>query len=239
MRLLVSVASADEARAAVEGGADIIDAKNPLLGALGAVEPHVMRAIHRTVDGSRLVTAALGDANDVESIGRFARELVTCGAHLVKVGFLGVDDSDLIERVLSEAVRGCREVDGDSGVVAVAYADDVREGIDARHLVSTAHRAGVRGVLVDTADKRGLSLMSLWSSGELAAWVSVVHDHGLMAAVAGKLSAGDLDVVAYAGADIAGVRGAACVGGRVGCVSAELVRDLSFRAKRRMRKVEE
>ena len=48
MRLLVSVASADDARAAVDGGADIIDAKNPWVGALGAVEPDVMRAIHRS-----------------------------------------------------------------------------------------------------------------------------------------------------------------------------------------------
>jgi len=239
MRLLVSVASADDARAAVEGGAGIIDAKNPLVGALGAVEPHVMRAIHRTVDGSRLVTAALGDSNDVESVGRLARELVTCGAQLVKAGFLRVDDPDRVEEVLGEAVRACREVDGDSGVVAVGYADDARDGIDARSLVAIAARAGARGVLVDTADKRGVGLMSLWSSAELATWVSAVHDHGLMAAVAGKLSAGDLGVVADSGADVVGVRGAACVGGRGGCVSAELVRDLSFRAKRRRREVEE
>jgi uncharacterized protein (UPF0264 family) len=239
MRLLVSVASADEALAAVDGGADIIDAKNPLGGALGAVEPDVMRAICRAVDGSRFVTAALGDANDLESVGRLARELVTGGAQLVKVGFLGVDDPDRVEELLSSAVRACFDVDPASGVVAVGYADEVGDGIDARQLVSIAARAGARGVLVDTADKCGPGLTSLWSSVALATWVSDAHDRGLLAAVAGKLTADDLGVVADAGADIAGVRGAACVGGRGGRVSAARVRDLvsvrgtlSFRAER-------
>src|SRR6185312_12126683 len=37
VRLLISVANADEARAALDGGADIIDAKDPGAGALGSV----------------------------------------------------------------------------------------------------------------------------------------------------------------------------------------------------------
>ena len=37
MRLLVSVRSAEEAAAAVMGGADIVDAKEPALGSLGPV----------------------------------------------------------------------------------------------------------------------------------------------------------------------------------------------------------
>ena len=38
MRLLVSVRSADEVAAAMAGGADIIDAKEPARGSLGAVD---------------------------------------------------------------------------------------------------------------------------------------------------------------------------------------------------------
>jgi uncharacterized protein (UPF0264 family) len=41
----------------------------------------------------------------------------------------------------------------------------------------------------------------------------------MVASVAGKLSLDDIDLVRDTGADIAGVRGAACVGGRLGrCV---------------------
>jgi uncharacterized protein (UPF0264 family) len=48
----------------------------------------------------------------------------------------------------------------------------------------------------------------------------------LLVAVAGKLTATDLPLVRDAGADIAGVRGAACAGGRSGVVSRALVRVL-------------
>jgi hypothetical protein len=46
-------------------------------------------------------------------------------------------------------------------------------------------------------------------------------------ALAGKLQADDLAFVRDAGADIAGVRGAACDGARTGRVSAEKVRQLA------------
>ncbi|HEX2310549.1 MAG TPA: (5-formylfuran-3-yl)methyl phosphate synthase, partial [Vicinamibacterales bacterium] len=57
-------------------------------------------------------------------------------------------------------------------------------------------------------------------------WVERAHDAGLLVALAGKLAADDLAYVRDAGADIAGVRGAACDGGRTGRVSAERVRRL-------------
>ncbi len=64
MRLLVSVKNAEEAMAALAGGADLIDAKDPAAGALGAVSLDVLRDIHSTVAGLRPVSAALGDAID-------------------------------------------------------------------------------------------------------------------------------------------------------------------------------
>jgi uncharacterized protein (UPF0264 family) len=120
-------------------------------------------------------------------------------------------------------------VDPASGVVAVAYADSAAESIGAWQLLSIAARSGTRGVLVDTADKRGPGLIELWSVASLESWVSEAHSHGLMAAVAGKLGLDDLTAVAESGADVAGVRGAACVGGRSGRVSAERVRALAAR----------
>ena len=41
MKLLVSVVSADEARRALAGGADIIDVKDPREGPLGAPSPRI------------------------------------------------------------------------------------------------------------------------------------------------------------------------------------------------------
>ena len=88
---------------------------------------------------------------------------------------------------------------------------------------STCRRCGS---LLDTVDKDGPGLRTLISPQALARWVERAHDAGLLVALAGKLAAEDLAYVRDAGADIAGVRGAACEGGRTGRVSAEKVRRL-------------
>src|SRR5260370_538729 len=56
MQLLVSVANGAEASAALAGGADIVDAKNPGAGALGAVSHDALTDIHRAVAGARPAT---------------------------------------------------------------------------------------------------------------------------------------------------------------------------------------
>jgi uncharacterized protein (UPF0264 family) len=163
-------------------------------------------------------------------VEELARDLVLRGARLVKVGFAGVTDVGRVEEIIERLTRACASVDAESGVVAVAYAESQAGGcIDAHELLPIAARSGASGVLVDTADKLGPGLLDLWSMLTLESWVAEAHAHGLMAAVAGKLRPDDLGAVADAGADVAGVRGAACVGGRVGRVSSELVRALAAR----------
>jgi uncharacterized protein (UPF0264 family) len=224
MKLLVSVSNPDEARSAMLGGADIVDAKDPSMGALGAVGLDAFARIRAVVDPSRLMTAALGDADGGPGCAALARGFVTRGAALVKVGFAGVTDPGWVGEMIARVVEACAAVDADAGVVAVAYADvSGVDGIDAMRLVGVASSAGATGVLIDTANKRGPGLMGLWSADRLASWVCEAHARGLYAAVAGKLAARDLAAVRGAGADIAGVRGAVCEGGRNGVVSAERV----------------
>jgi uncharacterized protein (UPF0264 family) len=220
MRLLVSVASAAETSAALAGGADVIDAKNPLDGALGAVSVDVLRGIHATVAGACPVTAAIGDAADETEVERAAGTFAAAGAALVKVGFAGITSASRVGELITAAVRGART----GGVVAVAYADAGRvASLPAGAFVDIAARAGATGVLLDTADKSGPGLRGLMTPIALARWVAEAHDAGLLVALAGKLTADDLAFVRDAGADIAGVRGAACEGGRTGRVSSERV----------------
>lgn len=49
MRLLVSVRDAGEARAALAGGAEIVDAKDPARGSIGAVSPEALQGIRLAV----------------------------------------------------------------------------------------------------------------------------------------------------------------------------------------------
>src|SRR3954462_12288357 len=90
MRLLVSVANAAEASAALAGGADLIDAKDPATGMLPPVAADVFGEIHASVAGARPVTAAIGNALDEGAIEEAARVFGLAGARYVKVGFAGI-----------------------------------------------------------------------------------------------------------------------------------------------------
>ncbi len=223
MRLLVSVRGPAEARAALIGGADVIDAKEPRRGALGAVSPAVLGAIARTVGSSRLVSVALGDATTGQAVIRRARSAARHDVAFVKVGFAGVQ-SEARARGLAAAARqgaGSRAL-----VVVVAYADWERvDGLAPRRLVAVASEVGAAGVLFDTAHKAA-PLFALERPEVVGAWVATAHEAGLFAALAGSLAGSDIATARDLGADLVGVRGAACIGGRLGRVVPERVATL-------------
>lgn len=226
--MLVSVRTAAEAQDAIAGGADVIDAKDPLAGALGTVSPNTLLEIRTAVAGRRPLSAALGDASDEARIEAAARTFVAGGAAVVKVGFAGVTDPKRVRALLAATARGAAASDPSARVVAVAYADAVGcPSIDA--LTRAAAQARVEGLLIDTFDKDKPGLTTLVDGPTLKAWVDAAHDAGLFVALAGKLTAGDLDLVGRAGADIVGIRGAACDGGRRGRIRSDRVRALRAR----------
>jgi uncharacterized protein (UPF0264 family) len=222
MRLLVSVRNASEAEAALAGGADIVDAKEPLNGPLGPVSPAVLDAIASTVGDRRPVSAALGDIgrNDVGSATWAATH---ARADFVKVGLAG-----LRERLNRAAdLLAAADVKSTGSLVLVAYADyDKAEAPPLDHVIAFANRINAAGVLLDTYDKEGPGLTTLMTPDALRAFVTRVRSAGRMAALAGRLTVADLNRIQVAGADIAGVRGAVCDGGRGGVVTAARVRAL-------------
>jgi uncharacterized protein (UPF0264 family) len=218
VKLLVSVVDAEEARTAAAAGADIVDVKNPAEGSLGAPSPSVIAAVRAAV--GQPVSAAIGDMPNLPGTAALAAlGAATSGATFVKVGLWGVsteDDAVALLRTVRDAVPS-------AVVVAAAYADAVRlpdAPLAPVLLPRVAAAAGVEVCLVDTAVKDGLGLFE-WLSPE--ALVAEAHDLGLEVALAGALRAEDLPVVRDTGADIAGVRSAACVGGRSGRLDGTLV----------------
>jgi uncharacterized protein (UPF0264 family) len=218
MKLLVSVVDADEARAAAAAGADIVDVKNPAEGSLGAPSPAVIAAVCAAV--GQPVSAAIGDMPNLPGTAALAAAgAANSGATFVKVGLWGVSTEDDAVALLS-AVRAAVP---DAVVVAAAYADARRvphAPLAPELLPRVARAAGVEVCLLDTAIKDGRGLLE-WLSPE--PFVAEAHDLGLEVALAGALRAEDLPVIENTGADIAGVRSAACVGGRSGSLDGALV----------------
>ena len=226
MQLLVSVRDSAEARCALDGGADIIDAKEPRSGALGAVSLTTFAAIATAVGPRRSVSAAIGDVRDEQAAERGACDYARAGAAFVKIGFAGIGSEARVESLIGAAARGAAA--GGGRVVAVAYADyTAADALSPEIILSAARRAGAHGVLLDTALKDGPALFSLLPARSLAVWAGHARASGLFTAVAGRLGLDDCASAAGMGADIIGVRGAACDGGRDGVVSAVKVRELT------------
>ena len=215
MRLLVSVTDASEARVAVEGDVDIVDVKNPAEGSLGAPGPGVIEQVREVVPPERPVSAAIGDLPNLPGTAALAAlGAAHSGATYVKVGLWGTSTTEEAVAVL-RAVRDA--LDGGATVIAAAYADAERVSggpLPPRAVVAAARQAGVGGCLLDTAIKDGRGLFEWLTPEVLRALVAEGHAAGLEMALAGALRAEDLAAVRATGADIVGVRSAACRDGR-------------------------
>lgn len=221
MRLLVSVRDAVEAAEALAGGADVVDAKEPRLGALGPVRPDVLRSIARAVAGAAPLSAALGDWD--ADVSRRAKSAAGAGVTFVKIGFAGSPRTVALVQNLTVLVAAIRP----ASAMLVAYADHTRAAApDVGEIAALAHETGAAGVLIDTFDKQGDGITALMNRTALQQFVCRAHAQRLVVALAGKLTAGDLTLMCDTGADVIGFRGAVCELDRTGIVTAARVRAL-------------
>ncbi len=222
MRLLVSVVSAEEARRALAGGADIIDVKDPGEGPLGAPSPRVLSDVVRAVGTSAPVSVALGDLPALPHTAALAaRGAALSGARYVKVGLRDVRELEGGVAIMSAVADA---VGPGTAVIAAAYADAHAldpPAFSAAWLPVLVERTGIAGALVDTFVKDGRGLYAWLSERELAELVARTRAAGGTFGVAGQLRPGELRRVA---ADVVGVRSAVCGGGdRMAELEASLV----------------
>ncbi|WP_435021438.1 (5-formylfuran-3-yl)methyl phosphate synthase [Tundrisphaera sp. TA3] len=216
--LLVSVRSAEEARAAVAGGASVIDVKEPDLGPLGRAPAPAIRAIRSAVPAAIPVSMALGELGE----WRLDR------AHGEGIAFrkLGLAGSGPDWEAAWAEIRGS-DPDGPRWV-AVAYSDweIARSPRPDRILEAALDAPEVVGVLVDTWDKSRPG--SLDASPGWIAWAERARSGGRFVALAGRLDLAAIARLAPLQPDLFAVRGAACVGGdRRGVVDARRVAELA------------
>jgi uncharacterized protein (UPF0264 family) len=210
MRLMISVVSAAEAREAMMGGAEILDVKNPMEGSLGAQPPRVIREIKNLSSGRVEVSAAIGDMPNLPGTAALAAlGAAACGADYVKVGLHGPRSEAEALILLREVRQAVREFT--TSVIAAGYADFQRAGaLDPACLPRLAAAAGVKGCLLDTAIKDGRTLFDFLSPQALRLLAEQAHASGLLFGLAGALREQDLPLVRDLGADVVGLRTAAC-----------------------------
>ncbi len=210
MQLMISVVSVEEANEAFAGGAEILDVKNPLEGSLGAQSPSVIRQIKQFAAGRLQVSAAIGDMPYLPGTAALAAVgAAYCGADYIKVGLMGPRTEEDALTLLCE-VRAAVQ-DFPACVIAALYADFERAGtLNPECLPDVAAKAGIQGCLLDTAEKDGRSLFDFIDKSALHRLVQRAHAYGLLIGLAGSLRGNDLIAIRESGADIVGMRSAAC-----------------------------
>jgi (5-formylfuran-3-yl)methyl phosphate synthase len=220
-----------EARAALAGGADILDVKNPKEGSLGANFPWAIRAVVDLAEGKIPVSATIGDLDYKPGTASLAAlGAAVSGADYIKAGLLGVRTQEQAEEMLEGIVKAVKDYDPGKKVVAAGYSDYARvNSISPMLLSGVAAKAGADLVMVDTAIKDGKSTFEFMGEEELKDFISLGHAEGLEVALAGTISFQHLELLKRLNPDIIGVRGIVCGGDRRSAVQAELVKKLKLK----------
>jgi hypothetical protein len=214
VKLLVSPKDEGEALEAAQGGADIIDVKNPAEGSLGASFPWIIRRVREIISTKIDISATLGDLPNLPGTASLASlGAAVSGANYVKVGLLGPSSIEEAAYLMECVVRSVGQMGSPVKVVAAGYADWRRAGtIDPLLIPEIAKRSGSQVAMLDTKIKDGKRLFDFLSEGDLGLFVEKSHNMMLSAALAGSLLKEDIPVLMRLGVDIIGVRTAACEG---------------------------
>jgi uncharacterized protein (UPF0264 family) len=221
-KLLVSVKALNEVFEALEGGADIIDVKDPSSGSLGLPRIAIVKEVVKAIGHARECSVAIGDLRKyVPEIGYVVSTLDTL-VDYVKVGIATGKPRD-IEDIVREAAENALR----AKVVVVGYADySIHGTIEPLRLVDYATRFNVYGVMIDTLSKGSYTTPDLLQKSYLQKFVEKAKSSGLLVAVAGGIEKSHIGVLIELGFDVIGVRTAVCIGGRNGRVSSGLVKEL-------------
>ncbi|MCL4429731.1 MAG: hypothetical protein M1167_03155 [Chloroflexi bacterium] len=212
MKLLISPMNEKEAAEAIAGGADIIDVKNPKEGALGANYPWVIRQIKQITPKGIAVSCTLGEVGNLPgSVSLAAFGAASLGVDYIKVGLYGIKTAEEAVFLVQNVCRAAKECNPKIKIAVAGYADAEKIcGINPLLIPEIAHKAQVEVAMLDTSVKDGKNLFDHLAVEQLRKFVDSAHNFGLVAALAGSLRKQDLPVVYGLGADIAGLRGAAC-----------------------------
>jgi uncharacterized protein (UPF0264 family) len=219
--LLVSVRSVAEAKAALDGGAALIDVKEPTKGSLGQAAISTIRAIRSTVGQCCPVSAALGEIRNQPSV-----------THLPGVSYLKWGLSELRNRnwrqILTRVGNDWQALNSGCRRVAVSYADWRKAGAPTpADVCAFACENRWEVFLVDTWEKIGQTLLHWLSVDDICRLARDCRRAGVRLALAGSLGPNEIRSLRIAQPSWFAVRGAACKQGcRIKAVDASRVRDL-------------
>jgi (5-formylfuran-3-yl)methyl phosphate synthase len=198
--MLASVNSVEEAKLVLAEKVDIIDLKEPALGALGGLDVEVVQQIVDVVAGQCLTSATIGDLPmQPELIFTAVKTMVDTGVNYVKIGFFPNGN-------VTQVIDKLGLMSKTTALIAVLFADTNPDFNLIDHLAA----AGFQGIMLDTQDKSKGSLTGIMAKTEIAVFVDHVKSRQLISGLAGSLSLEDIPLLQSYQPHYLGFRGALC-----------------------------
>jgi uncharacterized protein (UPF0264 family) len=215
LKLLISPKDAQEALEAVQGGADIVDVKNPNEGALGASFPWTITEIKRVLPKNVELSCTLGDIPNLPGTASLAaRGAASLGVNYVKASLYNIKKKEEAIQMMKAIKRAVYDRNPEVKIVVAGFGDANRIGsLEPMAVPNIASAADCDVAMIDTAIKDGKTLLDFLNLQQIERFVDEGHKNGLKIAVAGSLGKIDLLTVCSQKVDIIGVRGAACTNG--------------------------
>jgi len=206
--MLASVSDLQEAKIALQENVDIIDLKDPTQGVLGAVTTEIAQEVVKFVSGQCLVSATIGDLPmQATMIGQAITTMASTGVDIIKVGVFDELTDEVIASLKEQAIKGAKGFNGKQFTIVIVFFAD--KGLDLGKISDLA-KVGIRGVMLDTAEKTKGNLRTHMQDKELQSFVMQAKSYGLLAGLAGSLRASDIAPLLEMEPDYLGFRGALC-----------------------------
>ena len=199
-----------EALLVLAAGVDIIDLKDPELGALGALDlqltKQIIQAIRHQQSTNYLaqnppyLSAAVGDqAIDLNSLMADIEARHALGIDMIKIGISQLfDDGQFVSKMQLLTDKGVK-------LIAVFCADEPLN----LGLLPTLKQIGFFGAMLDTQNKQH-NLLQVQTTEALQNFTQMCHQHHLQSGLAGSLQAQHIENLIQFNPTYIGFRGGAC-----------------------------
>lgn len=199
-QLLISVKNVEEALVARYADVDVIDLKDPSVGALGALDVDIVSQIVKAIDGEAFISATVGEGHTaIETLARDIALYASLGVDVVKIAvselFYQPAFFSEVMRLTSQGVK----------IVVVFFADQALDF----ELLSHLEKSGCYGAMLDTQSKKA-SLFEAQPVEVLSSFVKVCAEHQLVSGLAGSLNKHHIEVLQGLEPSFIGMRGGVC-----------------------------
>jgi dihydroneopterin aldolase len=199
-QLLISVKNVEEAMLALDAGADIVDLKDPNIGALGALDLHEASQIVKAINGRRLLSATVGEDHtsvseligDINSYAKLSVDIIKIVASKL---FYDPNFFAEISKLTNAGVK----------IVAVFFADGNMD----LTLLERLQNMGFYGAMLDTKNKQ-FDLLALQTNEALHQFIQLCNKYHLKSGLAGSLKPQYIDKLIEFNSIYIGFRGGVC-----------------------------